>query len=352
MNTAEAGSSESVASKARALSLILAEYRHASYPRSLTELALSAGAFIILWVAMWMSLDIGYWLTLLIALPAAGFLLRLFLIQHDCGHGSFFRHRAANDWIGRVLGVVTLTPYDVWRRAHAIHHATTGNLDRRGIGDVETLTVREYFSRSWLGRMGYRLYRHPAVMFGLGPAYLFLLQHRVPLGLMREGWRPWLSSAATNAAIALAVGLAMWFGGPSRFLMVHVPIVLLAASAGVWLFYVQHQFEGAHWARNETWNVHEAALLGSSYYDLPAILRWFTANIGLHHIHHLSSRVPFYRFPQIMRDRPELKNIGRLTMAQSLRCIPLVLWDETTQLLISFRDAKKLKNKNAAETRN
>jgi omega-6 fatty acid desaturase (delta-12 desaturase) len=283
-------------------------------------------------------------LTLLISVPAAGFLVRLFMIQHDCGHGAFFRHRAANDWIGRVLGVFTLTPYDVWRRAHAVHHATTGNLDRRGIGDIETLTVREYFARSWLGRLGYRLYRHPFVMFGFGPAYLFLLQHRLPVGMMRQGWQPWASSVATNAAIALGVGVMMWLVGPSHFLMVHVPIVLLAASIGVWLFYVQHQFEGAHWASNENWDLHEAALHGSSYYDLPGVLRWFTANIGLHHIHHLSSRIPYYRFPQILRDRPELKSIGRVTLGESVRGIRLVLWDETQKLLISFREARRLRN--------
>jgi omega-6 fatty acid desaturase (delta-12 desaturase) len=336
--------SSSGVSNARMLAQFLAGYREASHARSVFELAVSAGALVLLWGAMWLSLSVGYWLTLLIAIPASGFLVRLFLIQHDCGHGAFFRHRAANDWIGRVLGVLTFTPYDVWRRAHAIHHATTGNLDRRGIGDIETLTVREYFARSWLGRLGYRLYRHPAIMFGLGPAYLFLLQHRLPVGMMREGWRPWVSSVATNAAIALVIALMMWFVGPSRFLMVHVPIVLLAASMGVWLFYVQHQFEGARWTSDDSWNLHEAALHGSSHYDLPGMLRWLTANIGLHHIHHLSSRIPYYRFPQILRDRPELKNIGRVTLGQSLRCVPLVLWDETAQLLISFRDARRLKH--------
>lgn len=336
--------SASGVSNARMLAQFLAGYREASHARSVFELAVSAGALVLLWGAMWLSLSVGYWLTLLIAIPASGFLVRLFLIQHDCGHGAFFRHRAANDWIGRVLGVLTFTPYDVWRRAHAIHHATTGNLDRRGIGDIETLTVREYFARSWLGRLGYRLYRHPAIMFGLGPAYLFLLQHRLPVGMMREGWRPWVSSVATNAAIALVIGLMMWFVGPSRFLMVHVPIVLLAASMGVWLFYVQHQFEGARWTSDDSWNLHEAALHGSSHYDLPGMLRWLTANIGLHHIHHLSSRIPYYRFPQILRDRPELKNIGRVTLGQSLRCVPLVLWDETAQLLISFRDARRSKH--------
>ena len=239
-------------------------------------------------------------------MPAAGFLVRLFMIQHDCGHGAFFRHRLANDWIGRALGVLTLTPYDFWRRTHAIHHATSGNLERRGIGDIDTLTVREYLALPRWGRLIYRLYRHPAVMFGVGPAYLFILRHRLPFGLMRGGWQPWLSTMATNLAIAIIVAALMWLIGVGPFLLVHLPIMLLAAAMGVWLFYVQHQFEHTVWADNENWNLHEAALHGSSYYVLPGILRWFTANIGIHHVHHLCSRIPYYRLPRVLRDHPEL----------------------------------------------
>jgi len=331
---------DAAVSSARTLAQFAAGYREPDGLRSLFELTISAGALVFLWVAMWLSLNVGYWLTLLIAIPAAGFLVRLFMIQHDCGHGAFFRHRILNDWVGRTLGVLTLTPYDVWRRAHAVHHATTGNLDRRGMGDIETLTVREYRARSWLGRLGYRLYRHPVVMFGLGPVYLFILQQRLPLGMMRAGWRPWVSSIATNVAIASAAILMMWLVGPSRFLLVHLPIVLAAASVGVWLFYVQHQFEGALWARDGSWDFHEAALYGSSHYDLPAVLRWFTGNIGMHHVHHLCSRVPYYRLPQILRDRPDLVDIGRVTLVQSLQSVRLSLWDETRQRLVSFREAR------------
>jgi len=241
-----------------------------------------------------------------------------------------------------VLGVFTLTPYDVWRRSHALHHATTGNLDRRGIGDIDTLTVSEYRARSWLGRLSYRLYRHPLVLFGVGPAYLFLVEQRLPFGMMKDGWRPWVSALGTNAAILFAVGLMMWLVGPFAFLLVHLPIVLLAASIGVWLFCVQHQFEGARWARNGNWDFHEAALHGSSYYDLPAVLRWFTANIGMHHVHHLCSRIPYYRLPRVMRDRPELRDVSRLTLLQSLRGVRLALWDETRQRLVSFRAARML----------
>ena len=214
------------------------------------------------------------------------------MIQHDCGHGSFFRYRVANDWLGRAIGVLTLTPYDFWRRTHALHHANSGNLGRRGIGDVDTLTVHEYLSQSRWGRLRYRLYRHPIAMFGLGPAYLFLFKHRLPIGLMRAGWQPWLSTMVTNIVIAILIATMIWLIGAGPFLLVHVPIALLAASIGVWLFYVQHQFEDTFWVEDECWNFHQAALQGSSHYDLLGVLRWFTANIGVHHVHHLCGPIP------------------------------------------------------------
>jgi omega-6 fatty acid desaturase (delta-12 desaturase) len=290
---------------------------------------------------MWLSLAVGYWLCLLLAVPAAGFLVRLFMIQHDCGHGAFFRHRLANDWLGRVIGVLTLTPYGYWRRTHAIHHATSGKLERRGIGDVETLTVREYLALSRLQRLRYRLYRNPAVMFGLGPAYLFFLQYRLPWGLMRGGWRPWISAMGTNLAIAVAAATMIWLIGVGPFLLVHLPITLMGATIGVWLFYVQHQFEDTFWADDERWNAHDAALLGSSHYALPAVLRWFTANIGIHHVHHLSCRIPYYRLNRVLRDYPHLQSVGRLTLGQSVRCIRLVLWDEARGQMISFRQFRR-----------
>jgi omega-6 fatty acid desaturase (delta-12 desaturase) len=329
---------DGAASEIRTWTRILARYREPSRIRSVTELTITIVPLVLLWVLMWATLDLGYWFCLLLAIPAAGLLVRLFMIQHDCGHGAFFRHRLANDWVGRVIGVLTLTPYDFWRRTHAIHHASSGNLDRRGIGDIDTLTVREYLARSRWGRFQYRLYRHPAVMFGIGPAYLFILQHRFPLGLTRAGWQPWLSTMATNAAIAGVIGILIWFIGIGAFLLVHLPIMLLAASAGVWLFYVQHQFEDTFWAEERAWNVNAAALHGSSHYALPGILRWFTANIGVHHVHHLSSRIPYYRLPEVLREHPELAGVGRLTLVQSLRCVRLVLWDEGRRRLISFRE--------------
>jgi omega-6 fatty acid desaturase (delta-12 desaturase) len=318
---------------------ILRRYREPDHGRGVLEIFITAVPFALLWMLMWASLGLSYWLTLIIAVPAAGFLVRLFMIQHDCGHGAFFRRRWANDWLGRAIGVVTLTPYDHWRRSHAIHHASSGNLERRGIGDIDTLTVREYLGLSRWRRLGYRLYRHPTVMFGVGPAFLFLVQHRVPIGEMRSGWRPWLTTMATNAAIALLVVTAMWFVGVGPFMRVHLPITLLAASIGVWLFYVQHQFEDTFWAKGSSWSLHEAALHGSSHYDLPVVIRWFTANIGIHHVHHLCSRIPYYRLPRVLRDHPELiKCAGRLTLLQSFGCVRLALWDETHERLISFRE--------------
>jgi len=287
---------------------------------------------------MWATLGLGYGLTLLLALPAAGLLLRLFVLQHDCGHGSFFRTRAVNDWVGRIIGTVTLTPYDAWRRSHNAHHASSGNLDERGFGDIDTLTVREYLALSRWHRLRYRAYRHPLVMFGFGPAYLFLVRHRLPVGLMRSGWEPWISTMATNAATAVLIVAMIWLVGAGPFLLVQLPIVLLAASMGVWLFYVQHQFEDTVWAEDPAWNLHEAALHGSSHYDLPLVLRWFTANIGVHHVHHLCSRIPFYRLPEVLRDHPELGETSRLTILESLNSVRLVLWDEERQQLISFRD--------------
>ena len=317
----------------------LARFREPDSARSVTELVVTAVPFAFFWVLTCIAVDAGYWLGLLFAIPAGAFLLRLFLIQHDCGHGAFFPRRSANDWVGRVLGVLTMTPYDYWKRSHALHHATTGNLGARGVGDVDTLTVREYQSRTPTKQFLYRVYRHPLLLFGLGPAYLFLLRHRLPIGMMRDGWRPWASAMATNAGILVLAAVAIWQVGVATFLIVHLPITLIAASIGVWLFYVQHQFEHTLWDSDEDWSFHEAALHGSSHYVLPGVLRWFTANIGIHHVHHLSSRIPYYRLPEVLRAFPELANVSRLTIRQSLATVRLALWDERKRRLVSFSEA-------------
>src|SRR5262249_31652650 len=261
----------------------LLRYREPRHCRSIFEIAVTLVPFAALWALAWVAVHFGYWeLSLLLGIPAAGFLVRLFMIQHDCGHGSFFRYRLANDWVGRILSVLTLTPYDDWRRSHAIHHANSGHLDRRGIGDINTLTVREFQALAFWGRLRYRLYRHPFVMFGLGAAYQFFLRHRLPIDPNRRGWRAWVSAMGTNLAIAVVVITLVWFGGIGPFLLVHLPITLLAGSAGVWLFYVQHQFEQTFWAHGGGWRFFEASLRGSSPYDLPRIFCLFTAKIRLH----------------------------------------------------------------------
>ncbi len=325
----------------------LAPYREPNLLRSIVELVITGAPFVVLWIAAWWAMSISYWLTLAISIPAAGFLVRLFLIQHDCGHGAFFRNRKLNDWVGRVIGVFTLTPYDDWRHSHAIHHASTGNLEKRGIGDINTLTVREYRALPRWRRIAYRLYRNPIVMFGIGPAYVYLLRNRLPFNLTEASARQWISTMGTNAAIILIAGIIAYTVGAGSFLLVHLPITLLAASMGVWLFYVQHQFEDTVWNESESWNVHEAALYGSSHYDLPGVLRWFSANIGVHHVHHLSSGIPYYRLSQVLRDFPELVEVRRLTLWKSFSTVKLKLWDEAQQRLVSFQEARRHKS-NAA----
>ena len=314
----------------------LQRFREPRPGRSLWELAVTLLPFCLLTGVMLVAVESGYLIALLLTVPTGLLLLRLFLIQHDCGHGSFLPSRRENDWLGRFLGVLTLTPYDCWRRSHALHHANTGNLDERGFGDVDTLTVREFRARSPLKRFLYRLYRHPLVLFGLGPAYLFLLRHRLPIGLMRAGRIYWVSALATDLATAvLAVGLVSLFG-LGNVLLVLLPVVMIATSIGVWLFYVQHQFEQAHWDYDAKWSFHEAALQGSSHLELPWPLRWFTANIGVHHVHHLASRIPFYRLPEVLDAHPELTTINRLRAGETLATVRLALWDEDGRRMVPF----------------
>ena len=332
----------STPSQAKEWVQVLAKYREPSTRRSVWELMATIVPFLALWALAWAALSVSYWLAVPIALVNGLFLVRIFCIQHDCGHASFFRNRKVQDWIGRGLGVLTLTPYDVWRRTHSLHHAQHGNLDERGIGDVMTLTVGEYRSRGRFGRLMYRLYRHPLVLFVLGPSYLFLLQNRLPLGLMRAGWRFWASALGTNLALALILGTMIWFAGPMPVLLIFLPTTIVAGTVGVWLFYVQHQFEETHWANGDEWQLHDAALAGSSHYILPQPLRWLSAIIGVHHVHHLYSRIPFYRLPEILRDHDELASAQRLTLRESLRSVNLHLWDENRRRLVSFREARSL----------
>ncbi|MGJ8544001.1 MAG: fatty acid desaturase [Sulfitobacter sp.] len=319
---------------------ILSKYRDPSSARSAFELGVTIGPFIALWALAWFALSISGWLALAISIGNAAFLLRLFAIQHDCGHGAFFKNRDVSDWTGRVLGVLTLTPYDVWRHSHAMHHSSAGNLGRRGMGDIHTLTVAEYKALTPMGRLGYRLYRHPIVLFGLGPGYLFYFQNRLPLGMMAKA-KFWASAMYTNAAILTALAVIYYFGGLLPILLIFLPTTLLAATAGVWLFYVQHQFETTHWESEEEWDLHDSALHGSSHYVLPSVLQWLSANIGIHHVHHLYSRIPFYRLPEVLRDHAVLADGNRMTIRESFANARLHLWDEKSKRLLSFAQARK-----------
>lgn len=317
----------------------LARYREPRPVRSLLEIVVTAVPFLVFWAASLILVSNGQWWGMVFTIPTSLFLVRMFVIQHDCGHGSFFRRRPANDWVGRVIGVLTFTPYDYWRQTHAMHHAGAGNLDRRGVGDVHTLTVSEYWALSGLGRAWYRVYRNMFFLLFVGSFSIFVIFQRLPIGLMRSGAKPWVSTMGTNLAIvAVGAGLIIWFGFWA-WLAVQAAVSLSAGAVGVWLFYVQHQFHDTYWATGEEWDFEKVALTGSSHYDLPGVLRWFSGNIGVHHVHHLASRIPFYRLRQVVLDHPELYEQGRLTIRQSLGLFRLTLWDEDRSKLVSFRDA-------------
>jgi omega-6 fatty acid desaturase (delta-12 desaturase) len=321
----------------RSLRSIAADYTRPDGRRAAVQLLVTVLPFLALLGGLLYALDNGVWPALLLTIPGAALLVRLFMIQHDCGHGSFFRSRRANDWLGRAIGVATLTPYAYWRKNHAVHHATAGNLDRRGVGDVTTLTVREYLSSPAWRRLAYRLYRHPLIMFGVGPVYLFLVRHRIPSGSPLCERQGWISVLGTNAMIVLLGGLISWSLGIVTFLLGCLPIILLAAAVGVWLFYIQHQFEDTYGAAGPRWEFQSAALEGCSYYDLPRLLHWMTANIGFHHIHHLSSRIPSYRLRDCFDQNPEFRSARRLTLRGGFGCMWLSLWDEDSRRLVSFR---------------
>lgn len=307
--------------------------------RSIFQLVTTGTIFIgLLAVMAWVSND-RYWLTVLLALPAAGLLVRLFIIQHDCGHSSFFKSRAANDLVGRALSILTLTPYYSWKRDHAAHHASTGNLDRRGRGDVETLTVAEYQASSALRKLAYRLFRNPLVMVMLGAPINFILLQRFPKGHELRNAQSVRSILSLDLTLLVAFGLACALFGARPVFGTYLPVMIIASWIGNWLFFVQHQFEDAHWERDGEWDFHVAALSGSSYFKLPPLLQWFSGNIGLHHVHHLCSRVPNYRLQACLDAAPELQEVARvITMRESLGCWRLALWDEQRKALVGFRD--------------
>jgi omega-6 fatty acid desaturase (delta-12 desaturase) len=319
----------------------LARYKGPELKRSVWQLASAAALFAGAWALMYQSLRVGYWLTLLLAVPAAFFLIRLFIIQHDCGHAAFFRSTRAADIVGSILGVLTLTPYHYWKKTHALHHATSGNLEHRGFGDIDTLTVDEYLARSRWERFKYRVYRHPVVLFGVGAVLHFFVRHRIPSIVPREWTRERRSIFWTDVGLATLIALMGTLVGFREFALVQLPVTLLSTSLGVWLFYVQHQFEPTYWEHDERWAYDAAALQGSSYYRLPKLLQWATGNIGLHHIHHLHPRIPNYRLQQALDDHAELRQVPTLTLWESFRCVRLTLWDERQRRLVPFAAVRR-----------
>jgi omega-6 fatty acid desaturase (delta-12 desaturase) len=321
---------------------IVSKYAFPETWRSLWQVANSLVPFIVGWYLMVRSLEIGYWLTLILAVPTAGFMVRLFIIFHDCCHGSFLKTMKANDRLGLVLGVFVLTPFYQWKHSHAIHHATAGDLDRRGVGDVYTMTVEEYLASPWYKRLGYRIMRSPMILFTVGSFFVFTLTHR--FSEKNAGKRERSSVIWTNIALAAVVAWLMIEIGWAAFLLVEVPILLIACSSGVWLFYVQHNFDPTYWERHADWEFFNAGMDGSSFYKLPKVLQWFTGNIGFHHIHHLSPKIPNYKLEECHVENPVFQ-IEPLTLRDSLKSLFFRLWDEKEKMLVGWDALKRYRRK-------
>jgi len=322
---------------------LVSRYQNSQARKSIWQLSNSFIPFVLIWLLMLFALDYSYWLTILLAFPASGFSIRLFIIQHDCGHGSFFKSKRTNDLCGLFCSIFTFTPYHYWRKKHAIHHKSAGNLQHRGIGDIYTMTVNEYFRQSRWGKLKYRLYRNPLILFIVFPTILFLIVYRFPSPKDRHLKNYQLSVYMTSLVIGLLIVMLIWLVGLKSFLLVQLPISIITSSTGAWLFFVQHQFEDTYWADDENWDFSLAALQGSSYYKLPKILQWFTGNIGFHHIHHLSPRIPNYLLEKCQKENPELQQTAKvLTLRTSLKSMLLSLWDENQKKLVSFRQSKRL----------
>jgi omega-6 fatty acid desaturase (delta-12 desaturase) len=321
---------------------VVSKYAFPETWRSVWQVLNSLIPFIVMWYLMVRSLTIGYWLTLILAVPAAGFMVRLFIIFHDCCHGSFFKTMRANDLMGLVMGVLVLTPFYDWRHDHAIHHATAGDLDRRGTGDVYTMTVEEYLAAPWYKKFGYRIMRNPMILFTIGSFIVFVVTHRFTMP--GAGKRERNSVIWTNLALTGLVGWLILLVGWDAFLLVEIPILLIACSAGVWLFYVQHNFDPTYWQRHGNWDFFQAGMDGSSFYKLPKVLQWFTGNIGFHHIHHLSPKIPNYKLEQCHNENP-IFQIAPLTFKDSLKGLFLRLWDEKNKVLVGWEVLKQYRRK-------
>ena len=324
--------------KAPSWRAVLSPYARPHIGRSLLDIATSLIPYLGLLVGMYFLLEVSYWLVLAVSVLAAGFLVRTYILFHDCAHGSFLPWSKANEWLGATCGLLVFTPFQRWRHQHAVHHASSGDLDRRGGGDVRTLTVAEYEALQWHRRLGYRMFRNPIVMFGLGPIWAMILGPRFVSRserprIRRSVWR-------TNLALAAVIGLLCWLFGWESFVLVEMPSALLAGSIGVWLFYVQHQFEDAYWQSSDSWSYDDAALKGSSYLRLPKLLQFFTGNIGLHHVHHLSTRIPNYNLQRAHDAYPAFQQVPTLSFRDAMGCVKLKLWDERRGRLVTFRQAR------------
>jgi acyl-lipid omega-6 desaturase (Delta-12 desaturase) len=324
----------------------LAPFARPVVARSLLDIATSAVPYLACSVVMYLLLDVSYLLVVAVALPASGFLLRTFIVFHDCAHGSFFANKRANAWLGATLGLLVFTPFASWRHSHAIHHATVGDLDRRGEGDVLTLTVAEYYAKGRRGRLAYRLFRNPLVMFGLGPMWAMVIAPRMVPRSARRRLRH--SVILVDFALAILIAAVCLWIGWEDYLLVQIPTVMLAGAAGIWLFYVQHQFEDTYWQSSDDWSYTEASLRGSSYLKLPKVLQFFSGNIGLHHVHHLSARVPNYNLPRAHEANPVFHDVPTLTLSDGLKAVRLKLWDEDAGRLVTWRDARRSKTARAA----
>ncbi|GIP40504.1 fatty acid desaturase [Paenibacillus sp. J31TS4] len=318
----------------------IAPYEKPRMKHSVWQLINTMVPFFLLWFFAYWSLSFSYWLTLVFAIPAGVFLIRVFIIFHDCCHKSFFRSKLANEIVGTITGILTFCPYYQWRHSHSVHHATSGNLTKRGVGDIWTLTVNEYLDAPPLRRLAYRLYRNPFIMFGLGPIYIFLIDYR--FNRKRAGLRERFNTYLTNFALVAIGGLLCWLLGWQSYVLIQAPIFFVSGASGIWLFYVQHQFEEGYYEQDENWDYVKAALQGSSYYRLPRILHWLTGNIGFHHIHHLSPRVPNYYLESVHNKNRMFQEVEGITLLSSLKSLKFRIWDETTKDFISFKELKRL----------
>lgn len=324
---------------------IVSKYQVPDTWRSIWQIVNTLIPYFALWGVMFWSVGISYWLTLLISIPTAGFMVRTFIIFHDCGHGSFFRSKRANTAVGIITGILVFTPWNHWWHEHAIHHATAGNLDKRGTGDVDTWTVEEYLAAPWGKRVWYRIMRHPLVMFTIGAMIVFSIVQRFPLS--SHGKRERASIWWTNLALVVLISGLIALVGWKTYLLVQLPVLLLGTSAGVWMFYVQHNYEGSYWERQDKWDFYKAAMNGSSLYELPAILQWFTGNIGFHHIHHLGPRIPNYKLQECLKENPVLQ-VKSLNMWSSLKTLHLRLWDEATKQMVGWEILKKYRQRGSS----